>query len=136
MKKIFAFIVILFLGLSLISLISADQQLPYCIAGGDNELVIPCLTDPELSFIGGLTPSSIWGLIGTGPDQTTVPKEQITIVEEEKEKPPILYIFLIIFFISLLIFFYNKGKKQKAKELKKEKEVNREETKNLNSLTD
>jgi len=52
---------VIFMGFVIVNLVSAfdDSQLPQS-CGGDNELIIGCLGDEELNFLGGILKVKVW----------------------------------------------------------------------------
>ena len=125
------FLVILFLGIFLLSFISPlDKQLPQ-ICGGDEELLIGCIGDEELTFLAGIAPLEDYGSgSGAGAEHTT-PEEEIP-EEIELEEPSteeiikeglkkwwwfILLLVLIIIFICKKKKCYSCKKKFRSRDL-------------------
>ena len=93
LKLIFFFMLIIFS----LMLVKADAQLPDCVAGGDDQLVISCLGDSELIFLGSISPTSIGGLhVGIGPESTNISSKTKVVIPEKDKKPLILYFIIII----------------------------------------
>lgn len=125
MKKILIFFV---LSMFIISFTSAfsDQQIPQT-CGGDSELIIGCLGDSQLVFLGGISSVSVGGLsTGIGPDSNNISSKTPVVVPKEAEqqkKPILLYLIIALILISLFFFVYKKRDKEKAK-IKKDKNLN------------
>ena len=120
--------IFLILGILLLfPLISADQQLPSCVAGGDSELIIGCLGDEELTFLGGEAEFVSSWFTNLGVDEgveevAVIPTPEKKIIEKGFfEKPLGIFLFLGLF-VFMLILFYRRGKKKGEEEKKRELE--------------
>ncbi len=143
MKKILLF---LFIGIFLISSISAlDRELPQA-CGGDDQLIIPCFGDDELTWLAGLPPEEApAGGPGAGPGPAL---EELVLVEEEIVEPKVTFLYsiisffgieledlmllvvmILIMFILLFIIFYKRRKEKKKKLLLLAKEEEEEKKK-------
>jgi len=127
MKNIFIFLAF---GLLFFNFISAlDQELPNDICGGDDQLVISCLSDEQLIFIGGVP--AIGSTSGDVLRTTTIPKEE----PKESLISPFFSIFpffglgegeiyldiaLIVFFLVIFLLLIMKKKKRPKMEENKE----------------
>lgn len=122
MKKFLIFFVLSILITSFISAFS-DQGLPQQ-CGGDSELVIGCLGDDQIIFLGGLPTTGPGGLgVDIGPESVNIsPKIPIVVQkEEEAKKPLLLYIIPLFLFFCFLIFIYKRRKDKKEEEERKKK---------------
>ena len=124
MGKVILIIIALFIiPLSLISA-SIGEQLPQA-CGGDSELIIACLGDEELTFLGGEAEFVSSWFTNVRVDEEVeevvvvpIPKEEI-LEKGFFEKP--LGIFLVLgLFVFMIIFIYRKGKKEGEEERRRE----------------
>lgn len=118
MKNSILFLIFTLFFVSFTSAFS-DQQLPQT-CGGDSELIIGCLGDSQLVFLGGISSASVGGLsTGIGPESNNVSSKTQVVVPKEVEpqkKPILLYSIIAIVLVSLFFFFYKKRDKEKKKD--------------------
>ncbi len=129
--------ILLFLLLFVPFISAIDQPIPL-ICGGDSELLITCLGDDEITFLGFDVPSEGIGGAGGGPYITPT---EIEYEEEEIIKPKVSSLFsiasffgiqkkeimlfismIIILFILILLIVLKDRKKKKEKKKKESKE--------------
>lgn len=119
-----AFVIVIFTGIFFLNMVSAfDAQLPQA-CGGDNELVISCLGDQELIFLGGLAPSVTVG--GGGGSEYVVPaKKEVAITGRGFSIFPwlglgegelIFDIIILVFLMFIIILVWERRKEKKKKQ--------------------
>lgn len=129
-KRRSTLIIIAFMLVVINSINALDPQLPQ-ICGGDDQLLIGCIGDEEITFLAGLpVEEGSFSLASTSPDYVHAPTI-IPVIEEpvSLEKINLIYFFIIFIFGLLIFIFFVKRRKRLLLLAKDEEEEEKKDEK-------